>query len=96
MQTSPDNHFIGATPTSLEAAKQVHFIEMRSYRKRRPFILGMVMMAAPLLVAVVSIESWSIKIGALLVALGFKLVHDTITQHFASKLAIDRFRKNNA
>jgi uncharacterized membrane protein len=88
--------FFPGSLTEYEKAKQIHLRELRVYRRRWHFILGLILLAVPLLLAVTKDPDWKTYLGVIMVIAGFILIHDTITEHYCLKLIRDEEERKKA
>jgi hypothetical protein len=69
------------TPEEKAALRAIRVRELRIYRRYPSFILGILLLAASCLVAFFAVGGFLGFFIGLAAALGFALVHDTITLH---------------
>ena len=78
--------FFCGTPAEYEEGKQIHFAELKIYRKRWYYIAGFVLTVLPLIYLIQKYDTWDIWLGVLSIAIGNMLIRDTISEHYVVKL----------
>ena len=82
--------FFPGSLAEYEEAKRMHSHEIRQYRRRWHFVVGLVLFGGPPMVAMASDVGWTVKVGAVLMVAGFIFIQDTITQHYCLKIIRER------
>ncbi|HEY8961042.1 MAG TPA: hypothetical protein VIM57_02490 [Luteolibacter sp.] len=78
------------TPAEYEQGKRMHFEELRIYRKRWYYILGLLLSIAPIIYLARAYETTDVWLCVASFAIGSMLVRDTISEHYVVKILRER------
>jgi hypothetical protein len=74
------------TPSEYEEGKRIHIAELKIYRKRWHYLVGLLLTIAPMIDLFRKYEVWDVWLSVLLLAIGNMLIRDTISEHYVVKL----------
>ena len=78
------------TPAEYEAGKRLHNEELKVYRKRWYYILGLLLILLPSVYLLKKYDRWDVWLSVLLVTIGIVLTRDTAIEHYVVKLIRER------
>jgi hypothetical protein len=78
------------TSSEYEDGKRMHIEELRLYRKRWYYILGVILSVAPIFYLARAYGSLDVWLCVASFAIGGMLVRDTISEHYAVKILRER------
>jgi hypothetical protein len=82
--------FFHGTLSEYEVGKRIHIEELRIYRRRWYFIVGLILTVGPVVYLVREYESWDIWLCVLSFTIGGMLTRDTIIEHYVVKILRER------
>jgi len=88
--------FFCGTEEEYSTGKQIHLEEMKVYRKRWYYILGIILLAAPLIHLIRHYPRWDVWLSVGSLSVGLILTRDTVIEHYVVKLLRERRRNGGA
>jgi hypothetical protein len=71
-------------------SKEIHSTEIKRYRTRKQYVLGILLFFGPFFCLMVISHSWLVWVLLLAMISGVILIRDTITEHYCLKIYRDR------
>ncbi len=82
--------FFCGTPEEYQEGKIIHADELQIYRKRWYYLLGVLLLAGPVIYLMATYRNWDVWLCVLLMIIGVTLSRDTVIEHYVVKLMRER------